>query len=121
MPGHLRGVINLRGNAVPVTDLRLKLGMDTARPTVDTCIVIAEVRAQEGNTTMGLLVDSVREVFEMAPEETLPAPATGSVIRSEYIVGMGSQDNGFIILMDIDKVLADSVSNAPDLDLNRAA
>ncbi|OIQ51166.1 Chemotaxis protein CheW [Pseudodesulfovibrio hydrargyri] len=121
MPRHMRGVINLRGNAVPVTDLRLKLGMDTARPTVDTCIIITEVRTLEGNPTMGLLVDSVREVFEMAPEEVLPAPAMGSVIRSDYILGMGSQDGGFIILMDIDRVLTDTVPGGLAPGLDRAA
>ena len=114
MPEHMRGVINLRGRAVPVMDLSLKMAMKPAERTVNTCIIITEVTVSGERMLMGALVDSVREVFEMSPDEIMPPPSMGSAVSAEFISGMGSQDNEFIVILAIDKVLSDS-----DLDPTR--
>ncbi|MFH1147578.1 MAG: chemotaxis protein CheW, partial [Pseudomonadota bacterium] len=74
MPDYFCGVINLRGNVVPVMDMRLKLGMPTGERTVDTCIVIVDVELDGGMATIGCLVDSVKEVLEIADSEVEPPP-----------------------------------------------
>lgn len=105
-PKFMRGVINLRGHAVPVVDMRLKLGMSQGEDTVDTCIIIVEIEFEGEFTVMGALVDSVREVFEMTPDTIEPAPKMGAAINAEYIKGMGRQNDLFIIIIDINKIFS---------------
>lgn len=105
-PEFLRGVINLRGNVVPVVDMRLKFGLPTVENTVDTCIVVTEVALEGETTVLGALVDSVQEVFELEPGQIEPAPRIGTRLRTEFIQGMGKRDGRFIMLLDVDKVFS---------------
>jgi len=105
-PIFMRGVINLRGNAVPVVDMRMKMGMSQGEDTVDTCIIIVEIEFDGELTVMGALVDSVREVFEMMPDSIEPAPKMGAAVNAEYIRGMGRQDEQFIIILEINKIFS---------------
>lgn len=105
-PEFLRGVINLRGRAVPVVDLRLKFGMNKTVRSVNTCIIIVEVRLDDEETILGALADSVKEVFEMLPGQIEPAPKLGTRIKTDYILGMGKADDQFIIILDINKVFS---------------
>ena len=106
MPEFLRGVINLRGNVVPVTDLRLKLGMPATERTVNTCIVIVEIDIDGEQMHMGVLTDSVQEVLDLDPGQIEPAPRLGTKLNTEFIRGMGKRDDRFMIILDIDKVLS---------------
>jgi purine-binding chemotaxis protein CheW len=105
-PEFLRGVINLRGNVVPVVDMRLKFGLPAVENTVDTCIVVTEVALEGETTVLGALVDSVQEVFELEPGQIEPAPRIGTRLRTEFILGMGKRDGKFIMLLDVDKVFS---------------
>ncbi len=107
MPQFLSGVINLRGNVVPVIDLRLKLGMSAIRKTADTCIVIVEIEVDGEMTQMGALADSVKEVIDLDPSQISPPPKLGTKLKSEFIKGMGKQDERFLIILDIDCILSD--------------
>ena len=104
MPEFIRGVINLRGDVVPVVDLRLKLGMSAIEKTLNTCIVIVEVGMQEETVLMGVLVDSVQEVFTLDAVQIKPAPKLGTKLNTEFIRGMGKRDEKFLILLDINRV-----------------
>jgi purine-binding chemotaxis protein CheW len=105
MPEFLRGVINLRGNVVPVIDLRYKLGMGAIEQSVDTCIVIVEIMFDDEMTYMGALADSVKEVIALEPGQISPPPKLGIKIDNEFIKGMGKLDDKFLMILDIDKVL----------------
>ncbi len=105
-PEFLKGVINLRGNVVPVVDMRLKFGLPPVEKTVDTCIVVTEVTLEGETTVLGALVDSVQEVFELEPGQIEPAPRIGTRLRTEFILGMGKRDGRFIMLLDVDKVFS---------------
>ncbi len=106
MPDFLRGVINLRGNVVPVVDLRMKLGMTATEKTVNTCIVIVDISIDGETMQMGALADSVQEVLELDAKQVEPAPKIGTRIRSEFVRGMGKRDEKFLIILDIDRVLS---------------
>ncbi len=108
MPDFLRGVLNLRGNVVPVIDLRLKLGMSATEKTLDTCIVIAEIMIEEELVQVGALADSVKEVISLEAARISPPPRLGTKLRSEFIRGMGKLDEGFLIILDIDRVLSEN-------------
>ena len=105
-PEFMRGVINLRGHAVPVVDMRVKFGMARADDTVNTCIIIVEVIVENEAVVMGAVADSVREVFEMRPDEIDQPPKMGTSIDAAFIKGMGRQDESFIIILDINKVFS---------------
>ena len=110
-PEFMRGVINLRGNVVPVVDMRLKFGMNMTEKTVNTCIIIVEVSVEGESTVLGALADSVQEVIDLEPEQIEPAPKIGTRLRTEFIRGMGKRDDHFIIILDIDRVFsADELS-----------
>lgn len=106
-PEFMRGVINLRGHAVPVVDMRQKLGMRRGEDTVDTCIIIVEIEYENDMTIIGAMVDSVREVFEIMPDSIEPAPKMGAAINAEYIKGMGRQNDQFIIIVEINKIFSE--------------
>ena len=105
-PEFMRGVINLRGNVVPVVDMRLKFGMTMTEKTVNTCIIIVEIDLDGDTTVLGALADSVQEVVDLEPDKIEPAPKIGTRLRTEFITGMGKRDDQFIIILDIDKVFS---------------
>ncbi len=105
-PAFMRGVINLRGTVVPVVDLRLKFGMTVTERTVNTCVIIAEVTVDGETTLLGALADSVQEVIELGADSIEPAPRIGTRLKTEFIKGMGKQNDRFVIILDIDQVFS---------------
>jgi purine-binding chemotaxis protein CheW len=105
-PEFMRGVINIRGSVVPVVDLRLKFGMTKIEKTVNTCIIITEVTVDNETAVLGALADSVQEVMDLEPSQIEPAPKIGMRLKTEFLKGMGKQNERFIILLDIDKVFS---------------
>ena len=99
----IKGVLNLRGTVVPVVDLRIKFGMDEKEYDKYTVIMIVEVAGR----VMGIIVDSVSDVVMLADEDIQPTPKFSTKIKTDFINGMGKQEDKFIILLDIDKVLSD--------------
>jgi purine-binding chemotaxis protein CheW len=106
MPACVRGVINLRGAVVPVIDLLARFGRPSSALTKRSCIVIVEVDVADEHQVIGVVVDAVNEVLEIAPADIEPAPAFGARIRSEFIRGMGKVRERFVILLDANQVLA---------------
>lgn len=105
-PRFMRGVINLRGNVVPVVDLRAKFGMSPAQNQENLCIIIVDVVMDGEETILGALADSVQEVLDLANDQIEPAPRIGTRLKSGFIKGMGKQDDHLIIILDIDKVFS---------------
>lgn len=105
-PDYLLGVINLRGQVVPVIDLRIKLGMPQAEMTRDSCIIVMEVQVDGEPLIVGGLADSVREVLELHDDQIEPPPRMGLKLKTEFIAGMGKVDEQFLILLEIDRVFS---------------
>lgn len=105
-PLFMRGVINLRGSVVPVVDLRLKFGMPATEPTINTCIIVVEIDLAEDQLVLGMLADSVQEVFELAPESIEPAPRLGTKLDTAFIAGMGKYLEQFIMILDTDRIFS---------------
>ena len=101
---YMKGVINLRGQGVPVIDLRSKFGLPEIENTKDTSIIVMEVEGNGGGVVLGALADSVQEVIELEPSQIEPAPRFGTRLATEFILGMGKKDEKFIIILDIDKI-----------------
>lgn len=108
VPSFIRGVINLRGAVVPVIDLAVRFGRPPAAITKRTCIVIIEVAnvAAGAAQQMGIVVDAVSEVLEIAAADIEPPPEFGSRIRTDFISGMGKVSGRFVVMLDVDKILS---------------
>jgi purine-binding chemotaxis protein CheW len=116
LPQYVRGVINLRGHIIPIVGLRAKFGMPSIQDTEKSCIIVAELAAQGGTLSLGLLVDQVSEVLDISPHEVSEAPNIGSIEAAAFILGVGNVKNGIKLLLDIDRVMgADEAAQ-----LNRA-
>lgn len=105
-PNYIKGVINLRGNVVPVIDLSARLGGGVSEMSKRSCIVLVEVATDETAQHLGMLVDQVQEILEIAPDNLQSAPSFGSDIRVDFIQAMGRVGDDFIILLDINSVLS---------------
>jgi purine-binding chemotaxis protein CheW len=105
-PHHVKGVINLRGQVIPVVDLRAKFGMETTEVTEETCIIVVEISQGDHKFSTGIVVDHVQEVLDIAGENIEEAPQFGSGFNADFILGMGKIGETVKILLDIDKVLA---------------
>jgi purine-binding chemotaxis protein CheW len=106
MPAYVRGVINLRGAAVPVLDLLLRFGRKSSPVTKRTCIVIIEITTSGGQQNLGVLVDSVDSVLDISASRIEPPPSFGTRIRADFLEGMGNVNGRFVMLLDVDRVLA---------------
>lgn len=106
MPDFIRGVINLRGSVVPVVDLSLRLGKQTTSVAKRTCVVIIEINHEDERMEIGVIVDAVNEVLDIAPENIEAAPSFGAKIRTDFINGMGKVGEKFVVLLNIDHVLS---------------
>lgn len=101
MPEFVRGVINLRGKVIPITDLRMKFGMG-AEDSEDSCIIVVQMRGIQ----TGIVVDRVSEVVAINEADIEDAPSFGAGIRTEFLLGIGKAGGRVKLLLDIDKVLA---------------
>ena len=103
-PDFMRGVINVRGGVVPVLDFRKKFDMESIEATVDTCIIVLEVKLNEEQIILGAIADSVEEVYEIPPDQIEPPPKIGTKLDADFIEGMGRYGDNFIIILNIDKI-----------------
>lgn len=107
MPDFISGVINLRGNVVPVVNLARRFELEPREIGKRTSIIIVDIRDSEGQSVeIGIIVDIVNEVIELADTDIAAAPAFGAKIRADFIHGMGKIDDRLMILLDVDHVLA---------------
>jgi purine-binding chemotaxis protein CheW len=108
-PVYMKGVVNLRGTVIPVIDLRLKFGMVQTESTIDSRIVVIEYSHDNIDTVetlVGILTDSVHDVIVIEEDQIGLPPETGARWRTEYIKGIGKHGDSFVLLLDIDRVMA---------------
>ena len=105
-PSWIRGVINLRGSVVPVVDLAIKFGLPETQITPRTCVVVVEIGTADERLVLGVMADAVHQVFDIAPGDIQPSPAFGLKVRVDCILGMGSVNGKFVVILDIDHILS---------------
>ncbi|WP_416362371.1 chemotaxis protein CheW [Nitrosomonas sp.] len=113
-PDFIKGVVNLRGIIVPIIDMRIKFHMENVDYDQFTVVIILNVAGR----VMGIVVDGVSDVINLTSEQLRPAPGLGSVIDTEYIMGLGTIDNRMLILIDIEKMMSSSDMGLIEQNLN---
>jgi purine-binding chemotaxis protein CheW len=105
-PDYMRGVVNVRGKAIPVVDLRLRFGLPAAVDTVSTRVIVMELQLDGEITVLGGMADSVHEVIELEPSSIAPPPRIAMRWRTDFIQGMGKRGDEFIIILDVNAVFS---------------
>lgn len=105
-PPSVRGVISVRGSAVPLLDLSLKFHGKETELTGFSCVALFEVPGDGEVVPMGVLFDRVNELLELSPEAIGAVPEFGTPVRMEYLAGMAHTHQGFMLLLDVDRVLS---------------
>lgn len=100
-PHFAKGTLNLRGRVIPVVDLRQKFGLSATESTEQTCTIVVEL----GQDQIGIVVEAVNEVREIAPEDISQPPDIGGTVDSAFILGMGQAEGNTIILLNLEKIL----------------
>lgn len=117
MPDHILGVINLRGTVVPIVDLRRYFELETVPFDKTTVVVVVRVSDEEhGERTMGIVVDAVSEVHNIAKEQLKPAPDFGGACSTEFIKGLATEGGRMLIMLDIDQLMNNGVLQALEHD-----
>jgi purine-binding chemotaxis protein CheW len=105
-PAYMRGVVNVRGQAIPVVDLRLRFGLPSTPDTVHTRVIVMELNIDGEIAVIGGLADSVHEVIELESGNINPPPRIAMRWRTDFILGMGKRGDEFIIILDVNAVFS---------------
>lgn len=108
-PEHVRGVVNLRGQVIPILDLRVRFGLAGDTAPAEACIVIVKTHGTE----VGVLVDRVCEVLDVSDTEIAPTPALGGHVPTEYLLGIARSNGGVRLLLDVDRSVDASDMGGP--------
>lgn len=112
LPAHVRGVINLRGRIIPVIDMRLRFCLPAAPDDSRTCVVVVHITStRRGDLHMGLVVDAVDEVVQIAQDDISQTPEFGCAVDTAFLLGMAKVKGAVTTLLDLDRVLT-----GPELD-----
>ncbi len=117
MPDFIEGVINLRGNVIPIVDLRKRFNLFITEKTNESRIVVVSVL----NKVMGIIVDGVSEVLRLTDDQIEPPPQVISNIGREYIKGIGKLDKRLLILLEIDRILSSEEHSSIEMAVGSAA
>jgi purine-binding chemotaxis protein CheW len=117
-PSYVKGVINLRGKVIPVVDLRLKFTMPAREYTQRTCIIVVQVSGPQSTMVMGIVVDGVAEVLQIAAGDVEDTPSFGKEVEVPYVMGLAKIKSKVKILLDIDHVMTARDLTRLDLTAN---
>lgn len=105
-PEYMKGVMNLRGQIIPVIDLRLALNLAEVEYNKQTCVIIVNMQVDNIEKMVGFIVDCVSEVFEIQFSDIESPPNYGERLENEFLKGIGKVKDKIIMLLDIDKILS---------------
>ena len=120
-PPYMRGVVNVRGSAIPVVDLRMKFGLPPIADSVNTRIVVLELELDGDRAVVGGLADSVHEVLEIDPDQIHEPPRIAMRWRADMIEGLGKKGEQFLIVLDVGRVFSSDEPLLADPTLSEAA
>jgi purine-binding chemotaxis protein CheW len=110
-PRYFKGIINHFGDVLPVFDGRLKFGFPETENTKNTCILVLIVEIDGQSTNTGIIVDSVEKVLLLEPDQIKPAPTVGKGFNTEFIYGIATVENEFVIILNINRIFSEEEIN----------
>ncbi|HEY5806321.1 MAG TPA: chemotaxis protein CheW [Povalibacter sp.] len=116
-PAHVLGVLNLRGSIVPIVDMRMRFNLERAEYTPLTVIIVLSVESPAGRRDIGVVVDGVSDVIDVAVSDIKPAPELGEQVNTEFIEGLAAVSGRMVMLLDIDTLIGGDVAGAAPLSV----
>ena len=117
-PSFMKGVINLRGNILPVIDTRNKFCIPHLDFTIDTCIIVLNINTGNDSVLVGAIVDSVQKVIDIPAEAIQPSQTMGAIYREDFINGIAKVVDDFIMILNIDKVFSAEEISVLEAEVN---
>ena len=111
-PPYVQGVINLRGEVVPILDLRQRFGLGESEYGRTTVVIVVKVGSARGEVTAGMVVDAVCEVCQINEQELRPAPHLGSGVDADFVRGLGMVADAMLVLLDVEQLVTRALSIA---------
>jgi len=105
-PEYMAGVINLRGNVLPLIDTKVKFGLPPVERTINTCVIVIEITVEGETMNIGTLVDEVLEVLEVDKKEIKPSPTIEAKYNLDFIEGVFRKDEEFIMLLNLSEIFS---------------
>lgn len=105
-PDYIEGVLNLRGDIIPIINLRTRFSLSGSERLTNRIVIVLNVNSQGKHRSMGLLVDAFAQTYDVDMDNVFPAPSGSSVIDDEFITGLTTLDNKMVILLDVDELLS---------------
>lgn len=104
-PDYVLGVINLRGDVVPIVDLRRRFGLEVVSYTPRTVVIVVRVEQKDRDRTVGLVVDAVSEVYNIDTSELRQPPDFGGVVSNDFVRGLAMVEEKMVIILEIDRLI----------------
>ncbi|PKF57128.1 chemotaxis protein CheW [Alteromonadales bacterium alter-6D02] len=108
IPSFIKGVINLRGNIVPIIDLRERFSIEAKEYGPTTVVILINVNHQDTELVIGVVVDSVSDTHSVNQQDIRPKPAIGGIIDAQYLSGLVEIEQKLVLLLNVDKLLTDN-------------
>ena len=105
-PEHVLGVLNLRGAVVPIIDLRKRFSLETVAYGPTTVVIVVKMLHDDQDRTVGLVVDGVADVYQLDTSDIQPAPAMGSTIHTDFVLGLATVSDKMVILLEVDSLVS---------------
>lgn len=105
-PDYMQGVLNLRGTIVPIVDMRMRFNLNNAEYTPITVVIVLSVKSDQGERVIGLVVDSVSDVIDVAAQDVKATPDFGTSLNTKFINGIATSNENMVMLLDVDKLLS---------------
>lgn len=105
-PAHILGIINFRGQILPVVDTRFRFGLDGYDKNTKNSVIVFEIKGESEVTTIAATADAVKDVIDIAPDEIKPVPELGISYDTRFIAGAIRREEAFILVIEIERVLA---------------
>ncbi len=104
-PAYVLGVINLRGEIVPVVDMRMRFNLPKSTYSTGTVIIVVKIHHDDSSRTVGLVVDAVSEVYRLEPSQIQMSPDFGGSISTAFVRGLATVENKMLILLEVNKLI----------------
>ena len=105
-PEYMQGVLNLRGTIVPIVDMRMRFHLKHVEYTPITVVIVLSVKSENGERVIGLVVDSVSDVIDVAAQDVKQTPDFGTSLNTKFINGIATSNGNMVMLLDVDKLLS---------------
>ncbi|WP_028469842.1 chemotaxis protein CheW [Neptunomonas japonica] len=115
-PGYMKGVLNLRGEIIPIIDLRMRFGLQSREYGATTVVIVVWINGPESEHCMGIVVDAVADTYDVSSDDIQPAPLIRNGIDPKFFEALATMNEKMVVLLDLDYLMNSDEQSCVDLD-----